>query len=69
MNFGTSWMKRMCIAPILLLTINVSLLTGCLLAKTYSEHDVLWTGTLYGFELKTESRWLSALDEIHKSQS
>jgi hypothetical protein len=26
-------------------SITVSLLTGCLLAKACSEHDLLWTGT------------------------
>jgi hypothetical protein len=31
--------------PIVDRSINVSLLTGCLLAKAYSEYDVLWTGT------------------------
>ena len=31
-------------------SINVSLWTGCLLGKARSEHDVLWTGTWYGFD-------------------
>jgi hypothetical protein len=42
MNFGTSWLTRMRIAPILLLhdrSINVSLWTGCSLAK----HEVNMT--------------------------
>jgi hypothetical protein len=55
MNFGTSWLTRMRIAPILLLTgqrqstakhaVNMTLL-----GKARSEHDVLWTGTWYGFD-------------------